>query len=212
MTGFGVKPLDETTWPDFARWSRAQRRLGRLLVHGLPRRGRRRARTAAQNRSEKECRVREGRAHAALVYDGDDLRRAGASSGRPTSCRASSTGAPTSRARRRCRTGGSPASSSTRGTGAEGVASTALEGALERDRPARGRHGGELPRGRRGPVGLGIVPPQRHGRRCSSARGSSEPVASASTAGSSPRSCRERRLRRERQRRGETLLRPAFRL
>ena len=25
---------------------------------------------AAQNRSEKECRVREGRAHAALVYDG----------------------------------------------------------------------------------------------------------------------------------------------
>ncbi len=26
--------------------------------------------TVAQNRSEKECRVREGRAHAALVYDG----------------------------------------------------------------------------------------------------------------------------------------------
>ena len=29
-----------------------------------------RGRTAAQNRSEKQCRVREGRAHAALVYDG----------------------------------------------------------------------------------------------------------------------------------------------
>ena len=29
-----------------------------------------RGRTAAQNRAEKECRVREGRAHAALVYDG----------------------------------------------------------------------------------------------------------------------------------------------
>jgi GNAT superfamily N-acetyltransferase len=29
-----------------------------------------RTKTAAQNRSEKECRVREGRAHAALVYDG----------------------------------------------------------------------------------------------------------------------------------------------
>jgi GNAT superfamily N-acetyltransferase len=29
-----------------------------------------RGKTAAQNRSEKECRVREGRAHAALVYDG----------------------------------------------------------------------------------------------------------------------------------------------
>jgi GNAT superfamily N-acetyltransferase len=29
-----------------------------------------RGKTPAQNRSEKECRVREGRAHAALVYDG----------------------------------------------------------------------------------------------------------------------------------------------
>jgi GNAT superfamily N-acetyltransferase len=29
-----------------------------------------RGKTAAQNRSEKECRVREGNAHAALVYDG----------------------------------------------------------------------------------------------------------------------------------------------
>jgi ribosomal protein S18 acetylase RimI-like enzyme len=29
-----------------------------------------RTKTPAQNRSEKECRVREGRAHAALVYDG----------------------------------------------------------------------------------------------------------------------------------------------
>jgi GNAT superfamily N-acetyltransferase len=30
-----------------------------------------RTKTAAQNRSEKECRVREGRAHAALVFDGE---------------------------------------------------------------------------------------------------------------------------------------------
>ena len=30
-----------------------------------------RGRTPAQNRSEKECRVREGRAHAALVFDGE---------------------------------------------------------------------------------------------------------------------------------------------
>ena len=29
-----------------------------------------RAKTATQNRCDKECRVREGRAHAALVYDG----------------------------------------------------------------------------------------------------------------------------------------------
>ncbi|WP_179958185.1 GNAT family N-acetyltransferase [Chitinimonas arctica] len=32
-----------------------------------------RGKTAAQNRSEKTCRVREGRAHAALVYDGTTL-------------------------------------------------------------------------------------------------------------------------------------------
>jgi len=30
-----------------------------------------RTKTVAQNRREKECRVREGRAHAALVFDGD---------------------------------------------------------------------------------------------------------------------------------------------
>ena len=43
--------------------------MGRLLVHVVPRRGVGRGKTAAQNRSEKESRVREGRAHAALVYD-----------------------------------------------------------------------------------------------------------------------------------------------
>ena len=41
-----------------------------MLVHGLPRGRRRAGKTAAQNRAEKENRVREGRAHAALIYDG----------------------------------------------------------------------------------------------------------------------------------------------
>ncbi len=41
------------------------------MVHGLHAEGVARAKDAEQdNRSEKECRVREGRAHAALVYDG----------------------------------------------------------------------------------------------------------------------------------------------
>lgn len=40
-----------------------------MLVYGLPRRGVGRGKTAAQNRTEKEARVRAGRAHAALVYD-----------------------------------------------------------------------------------------------------------------------------------------------
>ena len=54
----------------------AQRRVGRLLVHGASTpRASAAATTAEQNRAEKEERVREGRAHAALVYDGDDLRR-----------------------------------------------------------------------------------------------------------------------------------------
>jgi GNAT superfamily N-acetyltransferase len=39
-------------------------------VHGLPPRGVGHRKTPAQNRAEKKCRVREGQAHAALVYDG----------------------------------------------------------------------------------------------------------------------------------------------
>lgn len=73
MGDFKVKPLDEATWPDFARlverhngvwggcWCMAFHAEG--VGHGT---------TAAQNRSQKELRVREGRAHAALVYDGAD--------------------------------------------------------------------------------------------------------------------------------------------
>src|SRR5262249_21377182 len=70
MTAFSVKPLDETTWRDFARlverhngvWS------GCWCMSFHPEAGR--GKTAEQNRSAKEARVRDGRAHAALVFDG----------------------------------------------------------------------------------------------------------------------------------------------
>ena len=55
----------------------------------------------------------------------------GASSARRTRCRRSRTGLPTRRASRPCRTGGSPATSSARGSGARAFAAAALAGALE---------------------------------------------------------------------------------
>src|SRR5262245_36868814 len=70
MTGFRVTPLREATWPEFAElverhngvWS------GCWCMSFHPE-GIGRGKTAAQNRCEKEARVREGRAHAALVFD-----------------------------------------------------------------------------------------------------------------------------------------------
>ena len=72
MTGFGVKPLDETTWPDFALLVEMHNGVwGGCWCMAFHAEGVGRTRTAAQNRFEKECRVREGRAHAALVYDAE---------------------------------------------------------------------------------------------------------------------------------------------
>ena len=71
MTGFGVKPLEAATWPDFARLVEEHNGVwGGCWCMAFHPEGVGRGKTAAQNRSEKECRVREGRAHAALVYDG----------------------------------------------------------------------------------------------------------------------------------------------
>ena len=68
-----MRPLDETTWPDFARLVERHNGVwGGCWCMGFHAEGVGRAKTAAQNRSEKERRVREGRAHAALVYDGAD--------------------------------------------------------------------------------------------------------------------------------------------
>jgi GNAT superfamily N-acetyltransferase len=71
MTGFVVRSLDETTWPDFARLVERHNGVwGGCWCMSFHAEGVGRARTAAQNRAAKECRVCEGRAHAALVYDG----------------------------------------------------------------------------------------------------------------------------------------------
>ncbi len=67
MTGFSVKPLDATTWPDFARLVERHNGVwGGCWCMAFHPAGVGRTKT---NRSEKECRVREGRAHAALVFD-----------------------------------------------------------------------------------------------------------------------------------------------
>ncbi|OGO56930.1 MAG: GNAT family N-acetyltransferase [Chloroflexi bacterium RBG_16_69_14] len=72
MTGFSVKSLDASTWTDFARLVEKHNGVwGGCWCMAFHPEGVGRGKTAAQNRSEKECRVREGRAHAALVYDGE---------------------------------------------------------------------------------------------------------------------------------------------
>jgi ribosomal protein S18 acetylase RimI-like enzyme len=71
MTGFRVRPLDESTWPDFARLVERHNGVwGGCWCMAFHAEGVGRGTTAAPNRSEKERRVREGRAHAALVFDG----------------------------------------------------------------------------------------------------------------------------------------------
>jgi GNAT superfamily N-acetyltransferase len=71
MTELHVKPLDETTWPDFARLVERHNGVwGGCWCMAFHSEGVGRNKTAAQNRMEKESRVREGRAHAALVFDG----------------------------------------------------------------------------------------------------------------------------------------------
>ena len=71
MSNFIVKSLDESTWPDFARLIERHNGVwGGCWCMAFHPEGVGRTKTVSQNRSEKECRVREGRAHAALVYDG----------------------------------------------------------------------------------------------------------------------------------------------
>jgi GNAT superfamily N-acetyltransferase len=72
MAGVQTRLLDESTWPDFAQLvERHNGVFGGCWCMGFHAEGVGRHKTPAQNRSEKEARVRDGRAHAALVYDGD---------------------------------------------------------------------------------------------------------------------------------------------
>jgi hypothetical protein len=70
-SAFSVRPLDVETWPAFARLVEANNGVWGgcwcMGFHVKVGKGR----SPAQNRAEKEQRVREGRTHAALVLDGD---------------------------------------------------------------------------------------------------------------------------------------------
>ncbi len=72
MTSFTVKYLDESTWQDFARLVEKNNGIfgGCWCICYHPREFGR-DRTPAQRRDEKEGLVQTGRAHAAMVYDGD---------------------------------------------------------------------------------------------------------------------------------------------
>jgi GNAT superfamily N-acetyltransferase len=73
MADLRVKPLDEHTWPDFAALVERNNGVwGGCWCMGFHSEGVGRGHTVAGNRAAKESRVREGRAHAALVYDGAD--------------------------------------------------------------------------------------------------------------------------------------------
>ena len=68
MSDFIVRPLDESTWSDFARLVEKHNGVwGGCWCIAFHQKG---TGSASGNRIEKERRVREGRAHAALVYDG----------------------------------------------------------------------------------------------------------------------------------------------
>jgi GNAT superfamily N-acetyltransferase len=72
MAAFMTERLDETTWPDFAALVERHNGVwGGCWCLSFHQEGFERHRGAEQNRSDKEARVREGRAHAALVFDGD---------------------------------------------------------------------------------------------------------------------------------------------
>ncbi len=71
MAGYSVKPLDSTTWPDFARLVEKHNGVwGGCWCMAFHPEGVGRHKSAAQNRAEKEWRVSESQAHAALVFDG----------------------------------------------------------------------------------------------------------------------------------------------
>jgi len=70
MTSLQARALDEATWPDFAALVERHNGVwGGCWCMGFHPEGVGRGKTPEGNRASKEGRVREGRAHAALVYD-----------------------------------------------------------------------------------------------------------------------------------------------
>lgn len=71
MSALVTKPLTTSTWPDFAALVESNNGVwGGCWCMGFHSEGVGGDRTAEENRENKERRVREGRTHAALVYDG----------------------------------------------------------------------------------------------------------------------------------------------
>jgi GNAT superfamily N-acetyltransferase len=68
-----TRPLDAGTWPEFARLVEANNGVwGGCWCMGFHPEGVGKGHTAEGNRAAKEARVLDGRAHAALVFDGED--------------------------------------------------------------------------------------------------------------------------------------------
>ena len=69
---YKTKPLDETTWPHFARLVEANKSVwGGCWCTWYHGKAASEGKSPAQKRKTKECLVREGRAHAALVFEGE---------------------------------------------------------------------------------------------------------------------------------------------
>ncbi len=72
MTDLLVRQLDPATWPDFAALVERHNGVwGGCWCMSFHEEGVSNTKPPARSRAEKETRVREGQAHAALVYDGD---------------------------------------------------------------------------------------------------------------------------------------------
>ena len=166
----------------------AQRRLGRLLVHGAstPRASvaPRRRRKIAPRRSAACARVAPTPRSSTTARPAS----AGASSARRTSFRASSASAPISKGLTRSAGLADHLLLRRQGVSRQGRRVGRPRRRAGGDRPPRRRHGGELSRSRRRPDGLVRRSCTTRPSRCSSSTGSSAPAASARTTGSSRRS------------------------
>jgi hypothetical protein len=191
MTGLRARPLEETTWPDFARLVESHKGVwGGCWCMSFHAEGLGRSKTVAQNRSEKQARVREGRAHAALVYDGPDC--VGWCQFGPTD------ELPRIKHRRAylngfdaLRTGGSLVSSSAASIGGTGSPTPRSTVPCARSRGSAAEPWRVIPKtSQAGRCPRRFCTTARC--RCSSAMGSSGSVSSASITGWSPRSCAAR--------------------
>ena len=73
MDGLSTRPLTDTTWPDFARLVEAHSGVwGGCWCMAFHAKGEGWGKSAEANRAEKEALVRAERAHAALVYRGEN--------------------------------------------------------------------------------------------------------------------------------------------